>query len=327
MTLATAAKPIHTNPVYGSYFADPFVWKQGDTYYAIGTGELEANGKTIGKIFPLLQSADFFQWAPAGSALIRPDAALGANFWAPAVAFADEKFYLYYSVGHEDKNHQLRVAVSDSPQGPYKDLGKTLIDPRKCAFAIDPHPFQDEDGAWHMFYARDFLDASETARPGTALVVARMKNMTELAEDQVVVLRPHRDWQRFQADRPMYGSTYDWHTLEGPCLVKHEGQYFCFFSAGRWENETYGVDYAVADNILGPYSDAGNEKGPRVLRTVANHVIGPGHNTIAKGPDGIDYIVYHAWDKDIKARRMFIDELTWGPEGPRCAGPTWVDAH
>jgi beta-xylosidase len=327
MTLAPAPKPTHTNPVYGSYFADPFVWKQGDTYYAIGTGELEATGKTIGKVFPLLQSSDFFQWTPAGSALIRPDHSLGANFWAPAVAYANEKFYLYYSVGHEDKNHQLRVAVGDSPQGPYKDLDKPLLDLKKCAFAIDPHPFQDEDGAWYMFYARDFLDVASQARAGTALMVARMKSMTELSDAGEALLRPRRDWQRFQKDRPMYGRTYDWHTLEGPCLYKHEGRYYCFYSGGRWENNTYGVDYAVADHILGPYSDAGNEEGPRVLRTVENHVIGPGHNTIATGPDAQEYIVYHAWDKEMKARRMFIDELSWTAGGPRCIGPTWAEAH
>ena len=118
MSLATQ-KIALANPVYGSYFADPFVWKSGDTYYAIGTGEQEAKGQTVGKIFPLLQSADFVQWQFASNALVRPDAEeLGTHFWAPEVAEGDDgKFYLYYSVGHDDKNHQLRVAISDSAAG------------------------------------------------------------------------------------------------------------------------------------------------------------------------------------------------------------------
>ena len=92
----------------------------------------------------------------------------------------------------------------------------------------------------------------------------------------------------------------------------------------RWENETYGVDYGVAKHVLGPYSDASSENGPRVLRTIPNHVIGPGHNTVITGPDGeTDYIVYHAWDKEMKARKMFTDKLLWTSEGPRCEGPTW----
>jgi GH43 family beta-xylosidase len=124
----------------------------------------------------------------------------------------------------------------------------------------------------------------------------------------------------------MYGRNWDWHTLEGPCVCKHNGRYYCFYSGGCWQNDSYGVDYGVADNVMGPYSDAGNEDGPRVLKTVPNHVIGPGHNSIVRGPDGeTDYIVYHAWDKQMKLRRMFVDELSWTPGGPRCQGPTYAE--
>jgi hypothetical protein len=35
----------YTNPVYPSYFADPFVWEYQGTYYAIGTGAAEAEGE------------------------------------------------------------------------------------------------------------------------------------------------------------------------------------------------------------------------------------------------------------------------------------------
>jgi beta-xylosidase len=280
----------------------------------------EANGQTLGKVFPLLRSDDFYHWQPAGSALIRPDPALGEHFWAPAVAYANGRFYLYYSVGHGDLNHQLRVAASDAPLGPYHDLDHALIEPAACNFAIDPHPFQDDDGRWYLFYARDFLEPSPQARPGTGLAVAPMRSMTELESEGVPVLRARSDWQRFQANRPRYGRVWDWHTLEGPCPCTHKGRYYCFYSGGRWENETYGVDYAVADRVLGPYSDAGNEAGPRVLRTVPARLIGPGHNSLVTGPDGqTEYLVYHAWDNEMKARRVFIDKLVWTKAGPRRA--------
>lgn len=324
-TMAVAIpKLIHTNPVYGSYLADPFVWKSGDTYYGIGTGEQEAKGQVLGKVFPVIQSSDFVQWKFASNALVRPDPELGTHFWAPEVAEVDGKFYLYYSVGHDDKSHQLRVAVSESAQGPYTDLGKPLIAPAECPFAIDAHPFQDDDGQWYLFYARDFLDTANGARAGTALAARRMKSMTELDAQETVVLRARADWQRFQKNRPMYGRVWDWHTLEGPFVRKHEGRYYCFYSGGRWETKNYGVDYGVADRVLGPYSDAGGENGPRVLRTIPHQLIGPGHSSIALGPDGeSEFIVYHTWDKGMKARRMFIDHLTWTHDGPRCEGPTW----
>ena len=312
------AKPPHTNPVYRAYFADPFVWKHHHTYYAIGTGEPEATGRTVGNIFPIIHSPDLVSWEPIGGALVRPDARLGGHFWAPAVASYESKFFLYYSVGHEDKRHQLRVAISETPQGPYLDCGKPLLDLEICPFAIDPHPFQDDDGQWYLFYARDFLDATPNNRAGTALAVTRMRTMTSLEKKESVVLRARSGWQRFQSPRLMYGGIWDWHTLEGPCVHKHEGRYYCFYSGGRWETDNYGVDYGVADHVLGPYSDTGNESGPRVLRNIPGRLIGPGHNSLITGPDGrTDYLVYHAWNKEMTNRQMCIDPLVWTESGPR----------
>ena len=318
----------YTNPVYQGYFADPFVWEHQGVYYAIGTGAAEAQGEVdeieARRVFPLLRSCDFISWHDAGRALLRPDSALGDNFWAPEVAYCDGRFYLYYSVGHEDKNHQLRVATSTDPLGPYEDVG-AILDPNSCPFAIDPHPFQDEDGQWYLFYARDFLDTEGGVRAGTALMVDRLDSMTKLSGVGKVVLRARCDWQRFMANRPMYGGIYDWHTLEGPCVRKYAGRYYCFYSGGRWETESYGVDYGVSDNVMGPFSDAGNEAGPRVLRSVPGSVLGPGHNSIVLGPDGqTQYIAYHAWGTNMEARQMFLDKLIWTPDGPRCEGPTWT---
>ena len=313
----------HRNPVYAGYFADPFVWKHENYYYAIGTGELEATGNSIGKIFSILRSTDLFHWQFASNALVRPDPTLGSNFLAPEVAYDDGRFYLYYSVGFEDKNHQLRVATAESPIGPYEDCGKTLVNPQVCPFAIDPHPFQDDDGRWYLFYARDFLDSNNGCRAGTALIVCPMRTMTDLAGPGRVVLRARHDWQRFQENRLMYGKYWDWHTLEGPCVRKHEGRYYCFYSGGRWETENYGVDYAVADRVMGPYADEGAEGGPRVLHSIPGEMLGPGHNSIALGPDGqTEHLIYRAWDKDMTARQMCVDRLIWTPDGPRCDGPT-----
>jgi GH43 family beta-xylosidase len=328
----------YTNPVYREYFADPFVWKHQGTYYAVGTGAQEAIGKPVHdvqpvpeakgdeqpRVFSLLRSDDFATWHQVGKAMIRPDPRLGYSFWAPEVAYHEQSHFLYYSVGHEDKGHQLRVAVSSRPEGPYRDVGRSLLDPSACSFVIDPHPFHDEDGRWYLFYARDFLDTKGGARAGTALVVQRLEGMTRLAGEETIVMRAGFDWQRYQKDRVMYGQVYDWHTLEGPCVRKHQGRYYCFYSGGRWETENYGVDYGEADSVLGPYIHPTNLERPRVLQSIPGRVLGPGHNSIALGPDGdTEYVIYHAWSADMTARRMCLDKLLWTPDGPRCAGPTW----
>jgi beta-xylosidase len=322
----------YTNPVYSAYFADPFVWWSGEEYCAIGTGRAEAAGEVASAkgptVFPLLRSPDLVSWQPAGLALVRPDAALGDAYWAPEIAQAEGRWFLYYSVGHGDQLHQLRVAVSDRPLGPYADAGP-LTDPDRVPFAIDPHPFRDADGRWYLFHARDFLDCVDEhgceVRAGTALVVHPLVGMTKLAPIGKTVARARRGWQRFAANRTMYGRIFDWHTLEGPCVVRQDGRYFCLYSGGCWQTDTYGVDYVAADGVLGPYSDDAGESGPRVLRTVPGRVLGPGHCSVVNGPDGVTkWVVYHAWGPDMQARRMCIDPLIFTSQGPRSPGPSWT---
>lgn len=325
-------KRTYKNPVYPAYMADPYAWRHDALYLAIGTGLAEADGSVEPSeptIFPILESSDLIHWRRIGRALIRPEASLGDTFWAPEVVRADREWLLYYSVGWNDRLHQIRVARSGTPWGPFVDVAQ-LTDPDACPFAIDPHPFRDRDGRWYLFHARDFLsDVDDEGRPvraGTALVVHALEDMTKLAPTGVTVARARWDWQRFAADRPMYGRIFDWHTLEGPFVVLHQGRYYCFYSGGCWHTDTYGVDYVVADSVLGPYSDAGAEDGPRVLRTVPGEVIGPGHCSIVSVPDAArHFVVYHAWGADMTARRLCIDPLSFAADGPRSPGPTWTE--
>jgi arabinan endo-1,5-alpha-L-arabinosidase len=159
-------------------------------------------------------------------------------------------------------------------------------------------------------------------------VVDKLVDMTRLAGESRTVLRARHDWTLFEANRKMAeygGRTFNWHTLEGPVVRKHDGRYYCFYSGSNYTTERYGVDYGVAASVTGPYSGAGAERGPRVLRTVAGKVRGPGHHSFVMGPDGkTEYIVYHAWDSQMKVRQMCIDKLAWTREGPRCPGPTWT---
>lgn len=313
----------YTNPVHPDYLADPFVWKAGETYYAVGTGPRSPDDCDPGH-FPMLQSPDLVEWQPCGWALNSLGPECGNAYWAPEVAFADDVYYLYYSVGHGHKSHQLRVATSDSPLGPYTDTGQPVSDP-SCPFAIDAHPFKDADGQWYLFYSRDFLDCEGGVRAGTAIAMDKLVDMVTLAGEERVVARATHDWQRFAANRPMYDGVYDWHTLEGPAVLLHEGKYYCFYSGGCFENETYGVDYVESESVMGPYGDYSSAAGARVLRTVSGHTIGPGHNSFVTGPDGKStYIVYHAWDPGMTARRMCIDKLRWTDHGPVADGPTWT---
>ncbi len=306
--------PTYVNPVWPGYFADPFVLRVGDDYYAYGTGN--PSDRLGGREFEVLHSRDLVSWSSVGGALEPlPDPAL-TDYWAPEVAEHDGRFWMYYSAGTGDVGQRLRVAVADSPQGPFHDCEVQLTPDEP--FSIDAHPFRDADGSWYLFYAVDRLDGD---RVGTGIVVDRLVDMTHLAGTPTPVVQPSADWQIFKRDREMYGQVYDWHTCEGPFVVPHEGRYYCLYSGGPWEAETYGVSYVVGDAPTGPWQ-APPVDGPVVLTTVPGQVVGPGHNSVVRGPDGREWVVYHAWDTDLTARRLCIDPLEWTPDGPRCAGPS-----
>lgn len=302
-------------PVYEKYFADPFVWQAGGRYYAVGTGPRGSTGYLrSGGVFPLLTYTDPGHWHFLGYAMPHLDPGYGDTYWAPEVAEQKGIFYLYYSVGFEDRLHHLRVAVSDTPAGPFEDTGTALTDPFVNPFSIDAHPYCDSDGKWYLFYARDFLDSSRNSRAGTGLVVDRLVDMISLAGEERIVLRPRFDWQRFMKDRVIYGRVLDWHTLEGPCVRRHRRKYYCFFSGGCWKDSTYGVDYAVADNVTGPYS--GDTSPPKLLHSSAE-LIGAGHISLLRGEEeDLDLLIFHAWDQAGENRLMHIAPLRWTKEGP-----------
>ncbi len=308
----------YRNPVHDGYLADPFVLRTDGPgspgYVAYGTGSSSG-----GRVLEALVSPDLLSWTSVGCVLEALPGDPGWDYWAPEVAEAEGRWWMYYSVGEGDVGHTLRVAVADSPVGPFRDCGVDLTPMER--FAIDPHPFRDEDGTWYLFHARDVL---EGPRVGTMLTVDVLDSMTSLRGEPRTVLEPAHDWQVFQRQRYIHGAVYDWHTLEGPFVVRRHGRYHCLYSGGSWQGEGYRVGYAVADHPLGPWREP---DPPRtVLETVPGHVLGPGHASVVVGPSGEDVLVYHAWDPGLTARRMCVDPLRWSPDGPVVDGPTWETA-
>jgi len=114
---------------------------------------------------------------------------------------------------------------------------------------------------------------------------------------------------------------YDWHTCEGPFVVRRQERYWCLYSGGNWQQPSYGVSVASAPTPLGPWTEEPAD-GPQVIRTVPDRVHGPGHASVVTDDAGEDWLVYHAWDPAHSARRMCLDRLEWTPRGPVCAGPT-----
>jgi GH43 family beta-xylosidase len=304
----------YENPVYRRSFPDPFVLEHRGEYWAYGTGSWPD-----GRRFGILHSRDLVAWRPLAGALapLRPENDWPC-YWAPEVAYQSGRFYLYYSVGDEERM-EIRVAVAESPEGPFADSGRRLTTE---PFAIDAHPFTAADGSRWLFYATDFLTYTHI---GTGTVADRLLDPWTLAGAPRPITRAAYDWQVYHPNRPEKGGVR-WHTVEGPFVLERKGLYYEMYSGGNWQNPTYGVSYAVSDSLEAPGEWAQAADGERVLpvlRTLPGRVIGPGHNSVVRGPDHRQlWCVYHRWDVEREERVMAIDPLDWAGDRLLVLGPS-----
>lgn len=298
---AGASKATYLNPVYGRDFPDPFILKHAGEYWAYSTGFWRNGGRAFG----VLHSRDLVNWRELDGALALIDGEHPC-YWAPEVVYDNGRFLMYYSVGNEKLMH-IRVAVAEHPAGPFVDSGHQLSD---AEFAIDPHVFIDEENTRWLFYATDFLTHTHI---GTGTVRDRMLDPFTLARDPRPVTRARYDWQVYDPERKEKGGVR-WHTVEGPFVLQRKNLYYQMFSGGNWQNLTYGVSYAVSPQISREdewEQVADGERVLPILRTVPDRVIGPGHNSVVRGPDNQQlFCVYHRWDGE-RGRVLAIDRLDW----------------
>jgi GH43 family beta-xylosidase len=302
----------YQNPVYPHSFPDPYVLKYGTDYYGYST-----DFASDGNVFGVIHSHDLVNWTYCGGAM-KPLDPSPPFYWAPEVTYYNGKFYLYYSVGNETLM-EIRVAVSDRPDGGFVDAGKRLTFEE---FAIDAHVFFDTDGTRYLFYATDFLEHTHI---GTGTVVDRMVDWFTLEGNPRPVTRAKHDWQVYDPARKEKGGVR-WHTVEGPTVLKRKGRYYEMFSGGNWQNTSYGVSFAVTDDLSRPdeweqHAD-GNKVLP-ILRTMPGVIVGPGHNSVVRGPNNRElYCIYHRWTE--AGRVLAIDRMDFA--GPRLyvAGATFT---
>lgn len=320
------------NPVWTGYCADPYVIKADDTYFAYGTymeprKQVEGIERPDlqGRKFLVMRSKNLAGWECLGGALIPYAGCEQVEHWAPCVVKNHGKYWMFYSAADPKTPdftpqvpkgagwyQHLRVAVSDTPEGPFQDCGKWLLPDE--GFTIDSDVFQDpKDGKWYLFFAKDTL----TGRAGTGIWVVRLADdMLSIIGKPVPAILPSADWQISVRNHKIYGQPFEaWHTVEAPHIVFRDGKYYCFYSGAAWGNDSYGVAYAEAEHPLGPWNDQGTLRGPCVLKGVPG-IVGTGHNSTILAPDGVTLLcAYHAWDDSHTVRQLRFDPIVWS-NGP-----------
>ncbi len=250
------------NPLFEGWYADPEAIVYDNQYWIFPTNS-DLFEKQVS--FDCFSSPDLVNWTKHEN-IIDTTEVKWANraMWAPGVIEKDGKYYFFFAANdvHEGEIGGIGVAVSDKPEGPYKDLlEKPLINEIvNGAQPIDQFVYKENDSTYYMFYGG-----------------WRHCNVVLLQND-FTGMRPFPDGELYKEVTPQ-----DY--VEGPFMFKKNGKYYFMWSEGGWTGPDYKVAYAIADNPLGPFERIGTilEQDPEIAT-------GAGHHSI-KSDDW--YIVYH----------------------------------
>ena len=249
--------------------ADPYILCDGDYYYAYGTYSTNVG-------FGAYKSQDLYSWEWVDNVLIKENTSANGTFWAPEVYKIEGTYYMFYAA---DKN--LYVAKSDSPEGPFIQLGKKMV----FKGGIDPHLFIEGDRKY-LFFTRTFGNYS--------IWMGELNDdFRSMKEETVHECLSPQGWERF--------------TNEGPFIYKNDDMYYLTYSGDGYQYQSYGVAVATSDEIMGKWKKASynpvlQKRGPWV---------GTGHHSLFVDKDGVNRIVFHAHnDKNsIHPRRMYIGKF------------------
>jgi beta-xylosidase len=280
------------NPVVEGWYADPEAKIFNHQYWLYPTYSAKYNEQVFMDAF---SSPDLVHWTKhphiidtSGVKWVR------RALWAPAVTEKDGKYYIFFGANDIQNNNEkggIGVAVSDKPEGPFKDyLGKPLIDQIiNKAQPIDQFVFRDDNGQYYMIYG------------GWGQC-----NILKLKNDFTGV-EPFEDGVTYKKITP---EGY----VEGPVMFKRKGKYYFMWSEGGWTGPDYRVAYAIGDTPFGPFKRIGT-----ILKQDASIATGAGHHSVINVP-GTDewYIVYHRrplTETDANHRVMCIDKMYFDKDG------------
>lgn len=259
------------NPVLDGWYADPEAVIFGDTYWIYPTYSAPYDEQTF---FDAFSSPDLVNWTKHPRVLSKDEIKWARRaMWAPSVVEKDGRYYFFFGANDIQNNEQLGgigVAVSDEPQGPFKDhLGRPLIDRfHNKAQPIDQYCFRDQDGTHYLIYGG-----------------WRHCNIAKL-NDQFTGFVPLPDGTTFKEVTP---ENY----VEGPTMFIRDGKYYLMWSEGGWTGPNYSVAYAIGDSPLGPF-----KRIAKVFQQDTAVATGAGHHSVLRvpGKDGKDeewFAVYH----------------------------------
>lgn len=288
----------YSNPVIDYSLPDPSIIKGEDGYFYLYATEDIRN-------LPIHRSKDLVNWEFVGTAFTdatRPDFEPEGGIWAPDINKIGDKYVLYYSmsVWGGEWTCGIGCAVSDRPEGPFKDCGMMFrSNGIKVQNSIDPFYIED-NGHKYLFWGS-----------------FRGIYAIELSEDGLSLKSGSSPLQ-------IAGTAY-----EGTYIHKRGGYYYMFASIGsccEGLKSTYTTVVGRSTSLFGPYLD---KKGQsmmdnhhEILIHKNDSFVGTGHNSeIVSDNAGTDWLFYHAVSvANPDGRVLMLDKIDWIDGWPSVEG-------
>lgn len=298
------------NPILPGFHADPEILYSNKTnkYYIYSTTDGQPGWG--GWYFTVYSSDDLKVWKYENVILdLKSEQVEWAdgNAWAPCIEEVKTKdgyrYYFYYSGNPKNGGgKEIGVAISDSPVGPFKDYGKSIISESPVGFGqeIDVDVFVDPvSGKPYIYWGNGYMAGAEVK-----------KDMVSLKKKTITVMTPKG------------GTLADYEYREAPYVFYRNGLYYFMWSVDDTGSPNYHVAYGTSDSPLGPIKVADN---PIVtIQNPEKEIYGPAHNSVICKP-GTDewYIVYHRINKYFVNKNMSpgihrevcIDKLEFNADG------------
>jgi len=276
-------------PVFEGDFADPFVLRTNDSYYAYATNTFLAN-------VPVLRATDGEAVVYLGDVLpVLPKWTEPNHVWAPSVAPVGDGYVLWYTTRDNASGRQcISAARALSPEGPFVDRS---TGPMICDLAhggsIDPSPLVDSDGSlWLLWKSDGNCCDQQTVVYSQSLSVDGLS----VAGEPIELIRNDLWWER--------------DVVEAPSMAYGGGVYHLLYSANRWDTDNYAVGHATCETVTGPCV-----KDPTPWLGSYDVAWGPGGAEFVPSVDGwVGLLVYHAWTASgvgypDGARSLFVAKL------------------
>jgi beta-xylosidase len=285
-------KPVSSgNPIFPGWYADPEGVIFKNQYWIYPTYSAPYDKQVFMDAF---SSPDLIHWTKHNHVLDSANVKWAKRaVWAPSVVEKDKKYYLFFGANDIQSNAEkggIGVAVSDKPEGPFKDfLNKPLVDQfYNGAQPIDQFVFKDGDQYYLIYGGWKHCNIAQLKNDFTAFV-------------------PFKDGTTFKEITP---ENY----VEGPFMFKRDGRYYFMWSEGGWTGPDYSVAYAISDSPFGPFKRVG-----KILQQNPSVATGAGHHSVLHPPKSDRwYILYHRrplGEKDGNSRVVCLDEMFFDEKG------------